>query len=80
EWFKLLRKTEQKSELPIQSTFKAVALWNMGQYKSSSELAEETLINIEKTELKMPLFIVPFMFDLKPTLQSILEDKILGGD
>ena len=80
EWFKLLRKTEQKSELPIQSTFKAVALWNMGQYKSSSELAEETLTNIEKTELKMPLFIVPFMFDLKPTLQSILEDKILGGD
>ena len=52
----------------------------MGQYKSSSELAEETLTNIEKTELKMPLFIVPFMFDLKPTLQSILEDKILRGD
>ena len=80
EWLKLLRQTEKKSELPIQSTFKAVALRNMGQYKSSKELAEETLINLEKTELKMPLFIVPFLFDLKPTLQSILEDKILGGD
>ena len=75
-----MRQTEKNSELPIQSTFKAVALWNMGQYKSSKELAEETLINFEKTELTMPLFIVPFLFDLKPSLQSILEDKILGGD
>ncbi|MBT7201960.1 MAG: hypothetical protein HN867_00500 [Deltaproteobacteria bacterium] len=80
EWLKLLRQTEQKSELPIQSTFKAVALWNMGQYKSSKEWAEKTLINLKKTELKMPLFIVPFLFDLKPTLQSILETRILGQD
>ena len=52
----------------------------MGQYKSSKELAEETLGNLKETELKMPLFIVPFLFDLKPTLQSIVEDKILGQD
>ncbi|MGA0258971.1 MAG: hypothetical protein ACO3NI_02345, partial [bacterium] len=80
EWLKLLRQTEQRSELPIQSTFKAVALWNMGQYKSSKELAEETLGNLKETELEMPLFIVPFLFDLKPTLQSIVEEKILGQD
>jgi len=52
----------------------------MGQYKSSKEWAEKTLINLKKTELKMPLFIVPFLFDLKPTLQSILETRILGQD
>ena len=52
----------------------------MGQYKNSKELAKATLRNLEKTELEMPLFIVPYLFDLKPTLQSILEDKLLSGN
>lgn len=80
EWFKLMRQTAQNSELPIQSTYKSVALWNMGQYKNSKQLAKATLRNLEKTELEMPLFIVPYLFDLKPTLQSILEDKLLSGN
>ena len=75
-----MRQTAQNSELPIQSTYKSVALWNMGQYKNSKQLAKATLRNLEKTELEMPLFIVPYLFDLKPTLQSILEDKLLSGN
>jgi hypothetical protein len=80
EWFKIMQQTQQKEELAIQTTFKAVALWNMGQYEKAKELAMKTLINFDQSELAMPLFVVPFLFNLRPTLQSILEDKILVGN
>ena len=80
EWFKLLRQTQQRAELPIQSTFRTVAMWNMGQYDAARKLAEETLGVLEQSSLTMPLFIVPFGFDIGPTLKSILQENILAKD
>ena len=80
EWLKLLRQTQQRGDLPIQSTFKTVAMWNMGQYDDARKLAGETLETLEQSSLSMPLFIVPFAFDLGPTLQSILKENILSAD
>ena len=80
EWLKLLRQTQQRGDLPIQSTFKTVAMWNMGQYDDARKLAGETLETLEQSSLSMPLFIVPFAFDLGPTLQSILQENILSAD
>ena len=80
EWFKLLRQTQQRAELPIQSTFRTVAIWNMGQYDAARKLAEETLGVLEQSSLTMPLFIVPFGFDIGPTLKSILQENILAKD
>ena len=80
EWLKLLRQTQQRGDLPIQSTFKTVAMWNMGQYDDARKLAGETLATLEQSSLSMPLFIVPFAFDLGPTLQSILKENILSAD
>ena len=80
EWLKLLRQTQQRGDLPIQSTFKTVAMWNMGQYDDARKLAGETLATLEQSSLSMPLFIVPFAFDLGPTLQSILKENILSGN
>ena len=78
EWLKLLRQTQQRGDLPIQSTFKTVAMWNMGQYDAARKLAEETLGTLKQSSLSMPLFIVPFAFDLGPTLQIILQENILA--
>ena len=80
EWLKLLRQTQQRGDLPIQSTFKTVAMWNMGQYDAARKLAKETLGVLEQSSLSMPLFIVPFAFDLGPTLKSILQENILAKD
>ena len=80
EWLKLFRQTQQRGDLPIQSTFKTVAMWNMGQYDTARKLAEETLGVLEQSNLSMPLFIVPFAFDLGPTLKSILQENILARD
>ena len=80
EWLKLLRQTQQRGDLPIQSTFKTVAMWNMGQYDAARKLAEETLGTLRQSSLSMPLFIVPFAFDLSPTLQSTLQENILSAD
>ncbi|MEC8285835.1 MAG: hypothetical protein VX024_15030, partial [SAR324 cluster bacterium] len=80
EWLKLLRQTQQRGDLPIQSTFKTVAMWNMGQYDAARKWAEETLGVLEQSSLSMPLFIVPFGFDLGPTLKSILQENILAKD
>ena len=78
EWLKLLRQTQQRGDLPIQSTFKTVAMWNMGQYDAARKLAKETRGVLKQSSLSMPLFIVPFGFDLSPTLKSILQENILA--
>lgn len=80
EWLKLLRQTQQRGDLPIQSTFRTVAMWNMGQYDAAKKLAKETSETLEQSSISMPLFIVPFAFDLGPTLQSILQENILAKD
>ena len=55
-------------------------MWNMGQYDAARKLAEETLGVLEQSSLSMPLFIVPFGFDIGPTLKSILQENILAKD
>ena len=52
----------------------------MGQYDAAKKLAKETSETLEQSSISMPLFIVPFAFDLGPTLQSILQENILAKD
>lgn len=76
EWLKLMRQTQQREELPIQATFQAIALWNMGQYDRAKEVAAKARTALQESQLSMPLFVVPFLFDLTPSLQSLVDTEL----
>ena len=48
--------------------------------KDAKKFAKEAVKALKQSSLSMPLFIVPFAFNLGPTLQSILEENILSAD
>ncbi len=77
EWVRMLRQTQQQPEEGIQATFRAVALWNMGQYDKAREVATTALQGLETKKVAMPLFMVPFLFELTPSLENILRNEIL---
>ena len=66
---------KQKDSI-IQMTFQAIALQYLGRTEEAKLNAKKTFEKIEKSDLIMPLFIVPIQLDLAPTLRKILQSDL----
>ena len=76
EWHKILHEVNKQKDSIIQMTFQAIALQYLGRTEEAKLNAKKTIEKIEKSDLKMPLFMVPIQLDLAPTLRKILQSDL----